>query len=238
MGGLEIDPLSQVLDGSKKAIPGLFASGEIAGGVHGANRLGGSSLLGCVVFGRVAGDTAASYLLKSLSSSSGSSGAAARLGQVNGHLQPPSTTISIDPQSQQVHLTFNWAGQPQSQSQSGNAGDVSPQGPSTAEHPANEKDAAVKQEGETKKQGGVEKKELKEYSLEEVAKHNKKDDIWIGVNGQVLNVTNFLEDHPGGAKALLLYAGKEASEEFNMLHQASVVAKYAPDTIIGTYKQE
>lgn len=48
MGGLEIDPLSQVLDGSKKAIPGLFASGEIAGGVHGANRLGGSSLL-CVL---------------------------------------------------------------------------------------------------------------------------------------------------------------------------------------------
>ncbi|BGP42454.1 Osmotic growth protein [Rhodotorula kratochvilovae] len=39
-------------------------------------------------------------------------------------------------------------------------------------------------------------------------------------------------------KALLLYAGKEASEEFNMLHDAKVVAKYAPDTIVGTYKQE
>ena len=45
MGGLEIDPESRVLDAQGKPIPGLFASGEVAGGVHGANRLGGSSLL-------------------------------------------------------------------------------------------------------------------------------------------------------------------------------------------------
>lgn len=45
MGGLEIDDQSQVIDTAGKPIPGLFASGEIAGGVHGANRLGGSSLL-------------------------------------------------------------------------------------------------------------------------------------------------------------------------------------------------
>lgn len=45
-------------------LSGLFAVGEVAGGVHGANRLGGSSLLGCVAFGRVTGDTAAAYLLE------------------------------------------------------------------------------------------------------------------------------------------------------------------------------
>ena len=42
---------------------------------------------------------------------------------------------------------------------------------------------------------------------------------------------------PGGAKAILLYAGKECSEEFNMMHDKSVVAKYAADTIIGTLKE-
>ncbi|RIB07915.1 hypothetical protein C2G38_2112448 [Gigaspora rosea] len=52
----------------EQVIPGLFASGEIAGGVHGANRLGGSSLLGCVVYGRVAGDSASRYLFQNLSS--------------------------------------------------------------------------------------------------------------------------------------------------------------------------
>jgi len=48
MGGLEIDHESRVIDSNGKPIAGLFASGEVAGGVHGANRLGGSSLL-CVV---------------------------------------------------------------------------------------------------------------------------------------------------------------------------------------------
>merc|ERR1712125_168616 len=44
-------------------IPGLYAAGEIAGGVHGNNRLGGNSLLDCVVFGRVAGKAACKYIL-------------------------------------------------------------------------------------------------------------------------------------------------------------------------------
>jgi succinate dehydrogenase/fumarate reductase flavoprotein subunit len=45
MGGVEIDAESKVIDSQGKPIPGLFAAGEIGGGVHGANRLGGSSLL-------------------------------------------------------------------------------------------------------------------------------------------------------------------------------------------------
>lgn len=45
MGGLEITTDSAVMTEEKKSIPGLFACGELAGGVHGANRLGGSSLL-------------------------------------------------------------------------------------------------------------------------------------------------------------------------------------------------
>jgi hypothetical protein len=67
MGGLEIDAESRVVGTDGKPVPGLFAAGEVAGGVHGANRLGGSSLLGCVVFGRVSGDSAAAYLLQTTS---------------------------------------------------------------------------------------------------------------------------------------------------------------------------
>lgn len=70
--------------------------------------------------------------------------------------------------------------------------------------------------------------------MEEVAKHNKPDDIWVVVNGQVLDVTNFYPKHPGGPKAILMYAGKDASEEFNMIHDPNVIEKYAPYTIIGT----
>merc|ERR1719181_2582380 len=71
------------------------------------------------------------------------------------------------------------------------------------------------------------------YTLEEVAKHITKDDCWVVVNGQVMNVTNFLKDHPGGELAILTFAGKDASEEFNMIHPPDVIGKYAPDAVIG-----
>merc|ERR1719166_923585 len=71
------------------------------------------------------------------------------------------------------------------------------------------------------------------YTLEEVAKHTSKSDCWVVVNGQVLNVTNFLSEHPGGELAILTFAGKDATEEFNMIHPPDVIPKYAPDSIIG-----
>merc|ERR1711959_55100 len=61
MGGLEITADSEVVGPSGAKIPGLYAAGEIAGGVHGNNRLGGNSLLDCVVFGRVAAKAAVKY---------------------------------------------------------------------------------------------------------------------------------------------------------------------------------
>merc|ERR1712061_477157 len=61
MGGLEITEDAEVV-GSDGVIPGLYAAGEIAGGVHGNNRLGGNSLLDCVVFGRVEGKAACQYI--------------------------------------------------------------------------------------------------------------------------------------------------------------------------------
>jgi flavocytochrome c len=186
MGGLEIDPESRVIDTNGKPIPGLFAAGEVAGGVHGANRLGGSSLLGCVVFGRVSGDSASAYLLQTQSQAVAKAGGrlSAITGQVSGS------------------------------SQSQNA-----KGPEPAQPKAEAKSSATKA-----------------YSMEEVAKHNKKDDIWVVVDGQVLDVTSFLPDHPGGAKAILLYAGRDATEEFNMLHDPKVIPRYAPDSVIGKLK--
>jgi FAD-dependent fumarate reductase len=64
MGGVLIDEKSEVLDKDNKPIEGLWGAGEVTGGVHGGNRLGGSSLLECVVFGRIAGDQVAASLSK------------------------------------------------------------------------------------------------------------------------------------------------------------------------------
>jgi len=65
MGGVVINGRSEVLDADDTPIRGLWAAGEVTGGVHGENRLGGSSLLECVVFGRIAGDQAAAFFNKS-----------------------------------------------------------------------------------------------------------------------------------------------------------------------------
>lgn len=172
MGGLEIDAESRVIGKEGKPIPGLFAAGEVAGGVHGANRLGGSSLLGCVVFGRVSGDSAAAYLLQTTSAFIEKAGG--RLGALAGQLAPQPSASQTTP---------------------------SASAPSAVAPPA----AAAR-----------------EFTTADVSKHNKKDDIWVIVNGQVLDVTSFLPDHPGGEKAILLYAGRDATEEFNMLHDPKV----------------
>ena len=55
MGGVVIDREARVIDEQKRVIAGLYAAGEVTGGVHGVNRLAGNSLLECVVFGRIAG---------------------------------------------------------------------------------------------------------------------------------------------------------------------------------------
>merc|ERR1719464_2669787 len=71
------------------------------------------------------------------------------------------------------------------------------------------------------------------YTMEEVQKHTTKADCWVVVSGQVLNVTNFLSQHRGGELAILTFAGKDATEEFDMIHPPDVIPKYAPDAIIG-----
>ncbi|KEI38313.1 uncharacterized protein L969DRAFT_88755 [Mixia osmundae IAM 14324] len=216
MGGAQIDDQSHVIDSNGKPIPGLFASGEIAGGVHGANRLGGSSLLGCVVFGRVAGDSAAQYLMKGISSGKIAAG---RLGQVANHLE---TKIVFD--GQKLTLEYNVAGGSQSSS-AGNAAQSSP--------PSQASNSAGPDLGPKGKEDKPQQPKLKPFTMDEVAKHQEKGDIWVVVSGQVLDVTNFLEDHPGGPKAILLYGGRDATEEFLMLHDPSVIPKYAASCVIG-----
>ena len=58
MGGVRINQYCQVINENGQIIPGLYAAGEVTGGIHGSNRLGGNALTDTVVFGRIAGDSA------------------------------------------------------------------------------------------------------------------------------------------------------------------------------------
>ncbi|KAF4592162.1 flavocytochrome c [Ophiocordyceps camponoti-floridani] len=218
MGGIEINDKAQVLNGEKKPFDGLFACGELAGGVHGANRLGGSSLLGCVVYGRVAGDTASNYLFQQALSGSGGS-AAQRLGQISLHLDP----------SAPGRLTVEWSNSsscPSSTAQLPVAGSSSTVGAPAAggakASKPNDPKAFVVPE--------------KEFTMDEVAKHNKKEDLWVVVKGVVMDLSDWLDEHPGGPQAIMNFMGRDATEEFEMLHDDEVIPKYAPRQVIGRVK--
>ena len=62
MGGVKINTATEVINTEGAAIPGLFAAGEVCGGVHGGNRLGGNAVADIVIFGRIAAETALSEL--------------------------------------------------------------------------------------------------------------------------------------------------------------------------------
>lgn len=62
MGGVKINPQTQVISVDGKPITGLYAAGEIVGGVHGGNRLGGNAIADIVTFGSLAGKEAAKYI--------------------------------------------------------------------------------------------------------------------------------------------------------------------------------
>ena len=64
MGGLKINTEAEVMSKEGKPIPGFFAAGEVTGGVHGANRLGGNSISETITFGRIAGENAARLVKK------------------------------------------------------------------------------------------------------------------------------------------------------------------------------
>lgn len=210
MGGIEINDKAQVLNSEAQPFNGLYACGELAGGVHGANRLGGSSLLGCVVYGRVAGDSASQHLFQKVLSNPNPSAATQRLNQISLHIDP----------TQPGKVSVEWTGAPGTPG-TGNgpipvptsAGSALAGGSSSTPTPTA---APASTAAATPSAAAADVSEFKvpekEYAMEEVAKHNKKDDLWIVVKGVVLDVTNWLDEHPGGAQALFSHMGKDASE--------------------------
>jgi cytochrome b involved in lipid metabolism len=75
--------------------------------------------------------------------------------------------------------------------------------------------------------------ELPVYSKDQVSTHNSEESMWIIIHGFVLDVTSFILDHPGGAKTLKKYAGKDASDAFEALFHSERARKMAKNMTIG-----
>jgi len=209
MGGVAMDTKCRVIRRDNSFIPGLTVAGEATGGVHARNRLGGNGLLEAVVFGRLAGSSAVDFLQTHVPAAAA--------------LSASTVTISI-PQVNGSTITVSISG----------SGVVTTSGPAAsaaAFSTPSEDGAAVADEKEATASQG-----LKSWTMEEVSKHNTEQDCWLVVDGKVLNVTNFLGDHPGGKMAILTFAGKDATEMFNMVHEEGVIEKFAPEVVIGALK--
>ncbi|RDW58053.1 putative cytochrome b5-2 [Coleophoma cylindrospora] len=79
----------------------------------------------------------------------------------------------------------------------------------------------------------------KSFSTSDVAEHNSADKgMYIIVDEGVYDVTNFIDEHPGGSKILKRVAGKDASKQFWKYHNEGVLKKYAAKLKVGTVAEK
>jgi len=97
-----------------------------------------------------------------------------------------------------------------------------------------EKEEREKEEEERRKNIATNMvKRGKPFKMEEVEKHNSKNDCWVVINGQVCDLTNFMGKHPGGEGPILRFAGKDASAEWNAIHRPDAIEKCAVESVVG-----
>ncbi|CEF68838.1 Cytochrome b5 [Strongyloides ratti] len=76
------------------------------------------------------------------------------------------------------------------------------------------------------------------YKREEVKEHTTASSCWIIINNQVLDVTKFLDEHPGGCEVLLEHAGNDATEAFEDVGHSTDARQMLPEYILGDVVEE
>ncbi|KAI2512454.1 hypothetical protein MHU86_1907 [Fragilaria crotonensis] len=154
MGGIAIDTEGSVLNEDGMHIEGLHAAGEVTGGVHGNNRLGGNSLLECTVFGTIVGQK-----------------------------------LPIKQRTANIVASSNEG----------------------VKHVIEKKDRNV--------------------TMDEVRQHNTDDDCWVVIHGVVYDLTDFAEEHPGGAESVRVLAGQDGTEAFAAIHNQQIMDDFQDERI-------
>lgn len=173
MGGIEIDDRARVLASHgagtpARPIPGLFAAGEVVGGIHGNNRLAGNALTECVVFGRIAAEA-----IREEVGSSGGGGGGGAAGAVGPTVAAP-------------------------------VGGHTPQ--------------------------------LRTVTVEELAQHDGREGrrVWVAMYGRVYDLTDFVDEHPGGPESITRVAGTDGTEAFANVHTESMLEDFQPIGVLAS----
>lgn len=73
----------------------------------------------------------------------------------------------------------------------------------------------------------------REIEWSEIEKHTSKESCWVVISGQVYDLSGFLAEHPGGARAILKVAGTDATEEFELIHPMGTLSKLPAECLLG-----
>ena len=228
MGGITIDTEGNVLDENGHKIPGLHAAGEVTGGVHGNNRLGGNSLLECTVYGTIVGkklpirarhsenditskQTEVAGYKKELRDVS--------MAELQKHNTPEDCWVAI---GGMVYDLTAFA-------------DEHPAGAKSI-HDLAGKDGTAAFEAvhnmgllddfDDDRIGPLaacttsrERASGRPVSLQELKSHNSTDDCWVAFYGNVYDMSRFAKRHPGGSHLIENLAGSDGTDRFRSFHE-------------------
>lgn len=232
IGGVQVDTDGRVLHAEREPIPGLWAAGEVVGGIHGTNRLGGNALTECVVFGRAVGNAipvnehnqAPANQQSQQSKPTTQAAATITQAELEKHNHAGSIWVSI--QDKVYDLTafapthpggfqsiVDVAGK--------NATDIF-----LAVHSTVMLDDFTPLGNHVNSNNNQQTKTI--ITRAELARHNNKQSAWINVFDQVYDFTAFAAEHPGGEEALLGYAGTNATKVFLAIHSVKMLDDFTP----------
>lgn len=252
MGGVSIDTEGRVLKSNRTPIEGLYAAGEVTGGVHGKNRLGGNSLLECIIFGRKIG-----YQLKLLSARTTTFSVTDkhRPKQTSSMIvMPVAATVTSDQLRLHSEPDDLWMALHGWVYNFTEFAAHHPGGAATIKNLAgsdateafsivhSEKLLEPFQEGKQALVVGKfepsdqpDETTTRVVSTEELSQHSTAEDCWVVLYGVVYDLTDFAKTHKGGAFLIQKHAGKDATDTYRVFHKEEKVALVA-NKRVGIYE--
>jgi flavocytochrome c len=255
MGGLFINTQGQVLDEQGMPVPGLYAAGEVTGGVHGQNRLGGNSLLECTVFGRKIGQSLAianEHHANTIIAPWHRPHSEQQRSKIHEESLPiiSRNELRIHNKSREelwmaVHgLVYNLTGFAVNHPGGKEileslAGTDATKAFDTVHSPQLLPVSLVVARLDPQKGEAVGRSDSasRVISKSELKQHSTTEDCWVAFHGAVYDMTEFSKTHRGGSYLIQKFAGKDATDTYKVFHKKDKLALVA-QYLVGTLAVE
>lgn len=243
MGGITIDSEGNVLTEEGSRIEGLHAAGEVTGGVHGNNRLGGNSLLECTVFGTIVGKKLPIKGTQTVQSGLGATSLKQGKSAKNEHRIVSSEELQMHNDEGDCWVAINGivydftefaeehpAGAESIHALAGKDGSEAFGAVHNDRILEDFQDEVIGQlasslnslsKMESNFSINSEEGNNRDITSAELSLHNTTIDCWVALHGDVYNITEFAKTHPGGPKLIHKLAGRDGTLSFEAVHSAT-----------------